>query len=32
MKEVQAGKKEPMPSKYPAKYRIDLNFLANILV
>ena len=25
MKEVQAGKKEPMPSKYPAKYRIDLH-------
>jgi len=24
-KEVQAGKKEPMPSKYPAKYRIDLH-------
>lgn len=25
MKEVQAEKKEPMPSKYPAKYRIDLH-------
>lgn len=25
MREVQAGKKEPMPSKYPAKYRIDLH-------
>ncbi|MGN0350294.1 MAG: hypothetical protein ACI4ES_01490, partial [Roseburia sp.] len=25
MKEVQARKKEPMPSKYPAKYRIDLH-------
>lgn len=25
MKEVQAGKEYPMPSKYPAKYRIDLH-------
>ncbi len=24
-KEVQAGKNEPMPSKYPCKYRIDLH-------
>lgn len=24
-KEVQADKKEPMPSKYPGKYRIDLH-------
>lgn len=30
--EVQAGRTEPMPSKYPAKYRIDLHIDNDISV
>ena len=31
-REVQAGKSEPMPSKYPSKYRIDLHIDDDISV
>lgn len=31
-REVQADKREPMPSKYPAKYRIDLHIDDDISV
>ena len=31
-REVQANKKDPMPSKYPAKYRIDLHIDDDISV